>query len=341
MSESATQKGGRIATQAKRSVFLHEGSFGCAYTPPIKCKRSKSVSKKRLVGKILPKTDVGVELSLNKLIQSIPRYEDYYILQVQEDCSAKDFEVARPYYESPCKLYKAKKDSELAQLVSPYGGVALHKVSFGSNFDYMKNFKHLLRGVAQLHEKGIVHFDLHMANVLLDYQGILHIIDFGISFAVPNVTKELVNEHQVNFSPGYAVEAPDLTMQRAIYDGVNMERALTMLIHEKKVLHIAASLFGLSLYEQKISLQRFCYEDRSMIEEDWVTFYKTYGFKWDTWCVGMIFTYILQDMLLQPQFIENTWRVNKGKIRTAIRSLLRTDPRERATAAEALSYLEE
>ncbi len=342
MSESDPRKGGRITTQAKRSVFLHEGSFGCAYTPPIPCKkgRSRSVLKKRLVGKILPKEDVGAELSLNTLIRSIPKYEDYYILPEIENCSARNFYLARDDYAGECKLYQRKKNSELTQLVSPYGGVALHKVAFHSDFDYMKSFKHLLRGIKQLHEKGIVHFDLHMANVLLDYTGTLRIIDFGISFSVFNITKALVDEHQVNFSPGYAVEAPDLTMQRAVYDGVNIERALQMLMNEKKVLHIAAVLLGLSLEEQKESLRRFCYEDRSMLEEDWINFYKTYGFKWDTWCVGMIFTYILQDMLLQPKFIQKVWLTEKGKIRAALRSLLQTDPRKRATAVEALAFLE-
>ena len=343
--ESILQTGSGSNTMKKaKSTFLHEGSFGCAYTPPLPCRkgkktRSRSLLRTRLVGKILPKADVGVELSLTHLIRSIPDYEKYYIVQEEESCDARNFFLARDTYAGECKLYQRKKDGELAQLVSPYGGTALHKSAFGHDFDYMKSFKHLLRGVAQLNTIGICHFDLHMANVLRDYEGTIRIIDFGISFAIPNLTKAMIEQRQVEFSPGYAVEAPDLTIQRAIFDGINLDIALNMLMKEKKVLPMAASVLGLSLEEQKEALRRFCLEDRSMREHNWLEFYKAYAFKWDAWCVGMIFMYILHDLLLQTWFVTTVWHVNKEKIRKVLRGLLRTDPRQRLSATDALTIM--
>jgi hypothetical protein len=178
-----------------------------------------------------------------------------------------------------------------------------------------------------------------MANVLRDYKGVLRIIDFGISFAVPNLTAAMVNQRQVEFSPGYAVESPDLTIQRALFDNLNIDMSLDMIIKEKKVLHLAASVLGLSIHEQKEALRRFCYEDRSMREKNWLLFYKTYAFKWDAWCVGMIFMYILQDLLVQTWFVSTVWVKEKEKIKTVLRALLRADPRQRATAEQALTYL--
>jgi serine/threonine protein kinase len=325
-------------TKKGKSTFLHEGSFGCAYTPPVACKKKKQ-RKGKFVGKILPKSDVTVELSLNALIRSIPSYEDYYIVPEIESCDTRDFFLARDSYAGDCKLFQRVKDKDLAQLVSPYGGTAIAKLTYASDFKYIESFKHLLRGVAQLHEKGICHFDLHMANVLSDYKGTFRIIDFGISFLVPNLTNAMIEQRQVEFSPGYAVEAPDLTIQRAIFDNLPLDKALTMLIQEKKVLHYAASVLGLSLDEQKESLRRFCYEDHSMREKNWLLFYKTYAFKWDSWCVGMLFMYILNDLLLQTWFIQSVWQTERQKIRAALRALLRTDPRQRATAKQVLDFL--
>jgi serine/threonine protein kinase len=341
MSEAATQSiiGGSM--KKAKSTFLHEGSFGCAYTPPIPCKKSRSrhSKKTKLVGKILPKTDVETELSLTTLIKTIPHYEDYYIIPEEDACDARNFFLARDDVAGECKLFQRTKDKNLAQLISPYGGTALHKLSYGTNFKYLESLKHLLRAVAQLNDAGIVHFDLHMANVLSDFQGKLRIIDFGISFALPNLTPTMIDQRQVEFSPGYAVEAPDLTLQRAVYDNVNLNVALEMIFAEKKVLHLAASVLGLGLTEQKENLRRFCYEDRSMRERNWLLFYKTHAFKWDAWCVGMIFMYILQDLLVQTWFVSTIWNVHKEKIRAVLRALLRADPRQRATAAQALAYL--
>ena len=336
MSESIAQKKSKPHT----STFLHEGSFGCAYTPPIPCRKAKrSKSRGRMVGKILPKSDLGPELSLSALIRSIPDYEHYYIVPEEESCDAHNFAAARETHADECSLYKRKRDSALAQLVSPYGGRALHTMKFGPDLDYMECFKHLLLAVSKLKQKGIVHFDLHMGNILCDYKGVLRIIDFGISFAIPTLTQAMINERQVNFSPGYAVEAPDLALQRAVVDGLHPERAIDMILSQKKVLRIGAAVLGISLEEQRDSLRRFLTEDRSMREHNWLAYYQTYGFSWDAWCVGMIFMYILHDLLIQPWFVSGPWMKHKGKIRTALRGLLRTNPQERMTVEDALAAL--
>lgn len=343
MSEAAPQtvipKGGSM--KKAKSTFLHEGSFGCAYTPPIPCKKSRrrSSSKTKLVGKILPKSDVETELSLTSLIKSIPHYEDYYIVQEEENCDARNFYLARDDVAGECKLFQRTKDKNLAQLVSPYGGTALHKLQYGPSFKYMESFKHLLRAVAQLNDAGIVHFDLHMANVLADFKGTLRIIDFGISFALPNLTPAMIDQRQVEFSPGYAVEAPDLTLQRAVFDNINVNYALEQIFAEKKVLQLAASYLGLDIKEQKASLLQFYYEEPSIKTRNWLLYYKTHAFKWDAWCVGMIFMYILHDLLVQTWFVSTVWNVHKEKIKAVLRGLLRADPRKRATAAEALAFL--
>lgn len=328
-----------------RSVLLQEGTYGCAFSPPIPCRRSKSRSRSetREVGKLIRTSDMAAELNVTTLIQGIPGYERYFIVQEKDDCDRTNFQRARSTYEKQCKLFSRTSDQQLSQLLSPYGGRPLLDVAVTDSFDYLRSLQHLLEGVAKLNNQGICHFDLHANNILVDHHGTLRIIDFGVSFAILQLNKNNIGAYQNHFSPGYGQESPELTIQRGIREKLKLTYLINETIEKKKVFRIAASLFGdgpLSLEKQRQSLERFWLEDKTAQDKTWLTFFKTYWITWDSWCVGVLFIRILQDKLSQVRFARYVWPVIQPLLQKLFEGLLITDPRKRLTAQQALDLLQ-
>ena len=111
----------------RTSVFLDKGSFGCAFSPPLPCRRRKPLQGRR-VGKVLKKRDAEIELSIAELVRAIPGWSRYYLVQELDSCSERNFARLRRDYESQCRIYKLASDDSLTQLLSPYGGSTFHRI---------------------------------------------------------------------------------------------------------------------------------------------------------------------------------------------------------------------
>jgi serine/threonine protein kinase len=330
--------------------LIGKGGYGCAFTPPLKCRKSKIQRQKgqtghtRVVGKLMRKDDADIELNISTVIKGIPGYERYFIVQEEDKCDTKNFKKIKKTYSSICPPIRDLQDTEMIQLVSKYGGKSLHNISITDSFDFMASFKHVLEGVYKLNKQGICHLDLKADNMLVDIYGTIRIIDFGISFLGDMSTEQTVKEHQFPFSPEYNAFPPELAVQEGIVKGMSVSYAIQQSILQKKIFVTAASLLGLSLRDQENSLRTFWEEDPVWIEtrgKTWAKWFRTYWKAWDSWAIGVVFLKLLEKCLLIPSFINGQWAKNRETLVIVLKGLLQANPNLRLTSEEAFKLISE
>ena len=329
----------------EKSRIIGKGGYGCVFTPPLPCRRSKSkklIKKTKVVGKVMKKDDSEIELNIGTLVKAIPGYERYYIVLEEDNCDTKNFQKLRKEYFSNCPTIQSVKNNDLQQLLSKYGGRSLHSISITPSFDFMDSFRHVLEGISKLNNQGICHLDIKLDNLLIDMNGTVRIIDFGISFLGDESTEQTVLEHQFPFSPEYDGFPPELTVQEGLVKGMNLNFAIQQSVIHKRILQTASNLLGMNIYKQQEDLRRFWKADPIWQESGgrlWAKWFQAYWRAWDSWAVGVVFLKLLQKSFLLPSFINTIWKENGTTIKIVLQGLLQTNPMNRLTATEALELL--
>ncbi len=323
--------------------LIQEGAYGCAFTPPLPCKKGKgkrTKSRSRMVGKIMKKTDAEVELRIATLIEAIPGHSRYFVVQVEDNCTSKNFSRLREEYASMCKMYAKRADTELIQLLSSFGGRSLEKTSITDSFDYVGIFRHVLEGVVLLHKQDICHCDIHEGNILISPNGTARLIDFGAAFVGNAISEETVNDHDYRFSPSFDPQPPEMAVMNAVQGNVSASFAIHQVIYQKKILQKASHYLGLSLSKQKRDLEQFWFHhDMTWTGTSWVPFYRAYWKGWDAFSLGVMFFKILMKCLYLPSFLNTVWRNDSKVITEVLQGLLQANPMNRMSCEEALERI--
>ena len=331
-----------------QSVLLQEGSYGCAFTPPVPCKGRQSRTskgkktkkiKKRIVGKVMLEKDAEIELSIAQLVKHIPGYERYFIIQEKDNCTIEDFKKLRNEYEDKCQMFKKHSNKDLIQLLSPFGGTPLYEMAFHSSFDFIGSLRHMLEGVVKLQQQGICHFDLHTGNILVDSHETMRIIDFGAAFVGDQVNQKNLWLHIYDFSPEYDPQPPELSVMNGLYSNKPLLQSIVDTVKYKKVMKITEQIFGYSLEEQENDLRYFWKNDTTYEGGSWIPFFHKFWKTWDTWSIGVIFIKLLQKALFNPSFLIKTWNIHGSIIRKVLKGLVHPNPEYRFSAEKALSLL--
>ena len=315
------------------SKLVQEGTYGCVVKPSLPCMKTKAASNN--VGKIVRKKNTEIELSIATLVKGIDGWQEYYVLQSEDSCTTKNFTSFRKVQETQCRVYTESENSELTQLLSPFAGTPVYKMDV-SEIHYMAAFKHVLTAVAKLSKQGICHFDLHENNVLVN-KGVLRLIDFGSAFLGDETTEHVVRRHVYDFSPKFPPQPPELSVQNALYAGLDIRLALEQTVKQKHVYSVAYKLLGMNPDAALRDLREFW--STHPATPSWVPFFKENWRSWDSWAVGVMFLNILEKCFLKPTFIGTVWKNHSVVIRTVLKGLLCSDPTKRMTASDALALL--
>ncbi len=323
------------------ATLIKEGSYGCAFTPPLRCARGRGrQAQSRTVGKVMRKKNAEIELSISALVRAIPNYEDYYVIQEADSCSDANFKRLRKVYGAKCSILRSVASPQLTQLLAPYGGETLGHIAFDSKFNYRGYLKQLLTAVAKLNAQGICHYDIHGNNLTVDFAGRLRIIDFGSAFVGDQITEEQTRKHMYSFQPTYPPQPPELSVQNGLNQNLGMAFSIQSTMEDKKVFPLLQSLLGVSKEEQTRSLAEFWATEQLWKGGSWVPWFRAYWGLWDGYAVGVLFLDILRKMLLIPSFVQGDYARHGSVIRTVLKGLLAANPMKRMTAGEALSVLE-
>jgi len=324
----------------QKSHFIEKGTYGCVFTPPLPCKKSIVDTKQRTVGKVIRKQDAEFEVNLTSLIEGIPHYEDYFIVQEEDKCSTKNFTEIRKDYEKNCSILQRSQNKNLTQLVSPYGGRTLFSTLIGPNFDFMRHLKHILQGGSLLAAQGICHYDIKETNIVIDTENTMRFIDFGSAFLGDSISEKNM-WHQVysGFLPEYAPQPPELSILDGFKEKMDLDETIKKVMNAKREFKLIENILDVTKDENEDRLYEFWRNQEEWKGGSWVSFFHKFWRVFDSWAIGIIFIRILNKCLMYHSFVERVWNANKTKIIKVLGGVLQVDPRMRLTCKEALTFL--
>jgi serine/threonine protein kinase len=341
--------------------FLGSGTYGCAFTPPLLCKSDR---KQRFgkVGKITSDVLAKQEIHVANRIRKVPLARNYFLLPEPESCKLAPEEVQTDPGLQTCRQDFEDHDEELrldtmSQLIEPFGGTKpFYKLfdnqSFHPNhFDYFRFMRHILEAGSTLLLAGVCHFDLHPANMLVDKNKTVRILDFGISFTSDEINDITVNGRWKRLRFGFEAdashpsihnsEAPELTIMNAIRrNEYTPTQAVQLVILGKSIFKDMETYLGISKQRSRESLEGFLSTSEAARSKNFVQLWKTYWPGFDAWSLGCILMDTLKASLLLPQFAEGPYKTRKTSVLAALRGLLDPNPRTRLDCIEALALFD-
>jgi len=333
--------------------LIGRGTYGCVFDPPLhvisrgdgKCKKLHLAG--RSVGKISKSADVANEIDASKALSEIPKSVDYFVLvdlaHINKPCDI-DLQADKPGIQG-CPMIKKSPMSSMLHFTMPYSGTAVSEykhfaihVKDKTPLDFEKAVGHLLEAAALLVLNNYVHFDLHSNNVLFDNVTKLpRIIDFGLSFAVTDISLETLGARWKRYEPWFPFEAPEVTAIQGVKNKLSVETAIQNITTEKDPIKKAQFILGMPMAKQANSFRKFWSRSKSIQEGDWVTFFKFYWPGFDAWAIGVILLNLYSYFSRVPLYTEAAnWKMLSSRTVEILRGLLKMNPLERIDCVEAL-----
>ncbi len=336
--------------------LLGQGSYGCAFTPPLLCK-SKKFMKYKSVGKITEAEDAEHEIKIGNLLRKVPLVKNYILLPEPESCEPAPIRQQKEKQIMDCdaisrqNVYKVPWDKS-RQVFMPFGGKKpIGNMIMDSNihpkyFDFFGFMKHILEAGSLMLTSGVCHYDLHPNNFIQDPYGVVRILDLGQAFDAREIDDKIVQTRwkQLYFgsekdAPNPMVtnsEAPEITVLNALRNDYELDSAIQNVIQGKAIFKDIEKILGVPKQAMLNNLRVFFENSISVQKKDYIEFYKLYWTGFDAWAIGCLLLTILKYQMTWPEFLQGEWKTKQRLVMLALKGLLNPNPRKRLDCAEAL-----
>lgn len=332
---------------------IGQGTYGCAVVPPLLCKgrarqerreigKAKSKNSEK-VGKVTLLMDADTELQISKTLREEKLWKNYFILPELDAC--EPVSQKRIMNWESCAITSQFGKNQLRQLVSDFGGTSFSSLGgvdlSPKKFNFFSFMRHTLEATALLTLRGVVHFDLHRSNILIDDHGVPRLLDFGMSFRESDLSEEILNFRWKQYDPKFDSEPPEVTVITGLRNSMELRPAITDCIMNKPVYKEYELMFSKPRKELEQRFLDFCLKSKSFQKKDWVEFFKIYWPGFDSFALGAIFLNILKIQLTWNDFAESKeWAKRHETIYTLIQGMLDPDPSQRLDCVESLELYE-
>lgn len=333
--------------------LLASGTYGCIFDKPLTCKGKPQRISKKFIAKVTESIDAETELKIAALLRKAPLWKNYFILAKPESCAPKPVKDQKDEDVDDCKVLQEVPIQYMSQIYMPWGGKSLHELSMGPNkFHLVEFMKSMLEAVGTMTLQGVCHYDLHPGNIVVDTMGVARIIDFGMAFYGPTISKETVQmrwkilrfgtpdkqEHWISNQ-----EPPEITIINAvIQEKYAIEDATRKTVYNKDIFkQMSKPFLGIPMESNVEEFIAFWDSSKACKQKDWVGFFRLYWPVFDSWALGTIFyNYLIRQLSLKTFADSAVWTEQQVPIQTALRGLLEVNPRKRLDAIEALAILD-
>lgn len=339
------QQGGRM---------LAQGHYGCIFDPPLICRGEKKPRggwRKGKLGKLTEIGDIKNEIMAAELFRGRPEAKKYFILPELDTLCQQGPEGQAAVVEAEqsernfgqCEALQRDGMGDMLHYQMDYGGKTLQdkleniQVA-AKEFPFFKFMGELLEIGAYLALNGLIHNDLHSANIMVNKDYRPRLIDFGRAYYSRSITEVTLDELAAEYAPSLGQITPECSTQDGLESGVPLATIIQDLINQKPGLLYAERLFGQSRQKQMVEYQAFRNTSKALKTRDYVSFWRLYWPMVDAWSIGHALASTLYKLSLSNQFMKSEeWKKKSSAVKAAITGLLKASPRARLDAVEALA----
>lgn len=322
-----------------------ESKYGCAFQKPLlPCKSGQPIdaTHPENVTKIAAKEDLQPEVLVGNLLREYKIASNYFVVPRKGICkpSARIFQLDKSTQD--CEIIQKKGVDRLFMIQMPFGGNATVGAFFKdvrkfnpATFDFYEYGRHLIEAIALATLKGVVHRDLHSANILIDGNNVPRLIDFGLSY-IHGITdpRDILD---FSFNPRFPQRPPEIELWLAKEDHVPISTAVDRILNEKRGLVQISLNSGQNPFQQRTELIRYANGNREYIAGKMDEWMETYWPYYDAWAIGNMLLSQYSNIILNPLTGRNkAFQLKRAVMLRTMRALTRLSPTERVDAVFAL-----
>lgn len=185
-------------------VFVNEGTYGCVYRPPLKCKNKKKTTK-NMISKLMVKNEARAEIDEYKILERIDSQNKYYPGPPDScDVNPNDKSISA----DDCSLLEETPGlKNYSILMYKDGGVDLDDFVEDHLDEYLKQGKqrqtdlfwlnalNLFKGLRLYITNDFLHHDIKPSNIVFNPKTYtFNYIDFGLSVVKNDLIKDIINK---------------------------------------------------------------------------------------------------------------------------------------------------